>query len=95
MCTSRAEFDVVRSSPPFLHHRAVLESLATGRANAGSLAQQVDQGGLPFACLKQVDVNLTSPPLAPSCVDATRGITSAFTNSLFTIDDLYPDRPDR
>jgi SAM-dependent methyltransferase len=33
-CASRAEFDVVRSSPPFLHHRAVLESLATGRANA-------------------------------------------------------------
>lgn len=48
---------------------------------------QVDQQGTPFACLPQNDVNLTSPPLDASCTDPAHGITSAFTNQPFTIDD--------
>jgi acid phosphatase len=43
--------------------------------------------GLSYSCLPQVDVNLTSPPLPSSCTDSFRGITSAFTNKPFSIDD--------
>jgi phospholipase C len=46
---------------------------------------QVDQNGASFACLAQNDVNLTTPPLAPSCSS-----TSAFTNSPFLIDQFIP-----
>ncbi len=31
---------------------------------------QVDQAGVPYGCLAQNDVNLTSPPLAVTCTDA-------------------------
>ena len=50
---------------------------------------QVSQTGTPYTCLMQLDVNLTSPPLASSCTDTTTGtsFTSAFTNKPFTIDD--------
>jgi phospholipase C len=48
---------------------------------------QVDLAGQPYACLKQNDVNLTSPPLGTTCTDAARGFTSAFENAPFTIDD--------
>jgi acid phosphatase len=50
---------------------------------------QVSQAGSPYTCLLQVDVNLASPPLAPTCTDTTTGtsFTSAFANKPFTIDD--------
>ncbi len=48
---------------------------------------QVNQTGTPFTCLLQNDVNLTSPPLAPTCSDSTTATTfgSAFVNSPFPI----------
>src|ERR1700704_2471115 len=46
---------------------------------------QVDQSGVAYTCLRQNDVNLTSPPLAVSCTDSAHSITSAFTNKPFTI----------
>jgi len=46
---------------------------------------QLAQTGLPFTCLLQLDVNLTSPPLSPIC-DAT----DHFANAPFTIDDYIP-----
>jgi acid phosphatase len=50
---------------------------------------QVAQIGTPYQCLKQNDVNLTSPPLPPTCTDTTTGtsFSSAFTNAPFKIDD--------
>jgi acid phosphatase len=50
---------------------------------------QVAQKGTPYACLLQVDVNLTSPPLDSACTDAHPGGApepSHFTNAPFTID---------
>jgi phospholipase C len=47
---------------------------------------QVDQAGNAYACLRQDDVNLTSPPLPATCTDQTTA--SAFPNRPFTIDDL-------
>lgn len=48
---------------------------------------QVDQSGAAYDCLKQNDVNLTSPtPLPVTCTDSAHGIASAFTNHTFTID---------
>ena len=41
--------------------------------------EQVDQGGAPYSCLPQDDVNLTSPPLPSGC---------QFPNGPFTIDDF-------
>src|SRR2546423_1055425 len=62
-----------------------------GRANADAVhTRQVDQAGAAFACLKQNDVNLTSPPLAATCTDTPHGISSAFTNTWFAIDPLIP-----
>jgi acid phosphatase len=43
---------------------------------------QVDQNGMPFACLMQNDVNLTTPPLGTAC-----SATSNFFNRPFLIDD--------
>jgi acid phosphatase len=53
-------------------------------------ATQVNQAGTPYTCLKQNDVNLTSPPLPVTCHDATvtPGFDSAFPNSPFAIDDF-------
>jgi acid phosphatase len=49
---------------------------------------QISQGGQPFECLKQEDVNLTSPPLSATCVNTTGGaFQSHFPNAPFTIDD--------
>lgn len=47
---------------------------------------------VPYTCLKQVDVNLTSPPLGASCSDSTTAtpFTSAFANAPFGIDALIP-----
>jgi acid phosphatase len=57
------------------------------RADAAHTTQ-VDQSGVPYACLRQNDVNLTSPPLAGSCTDTAHGFTSAFANRTFAIDPL-------
>jgi acid phosphatase len=51
--------------------------------------RQVDEAGAEYNCLRQVDVNLTSPPQPATCHD-TRGFDSAFANSYFTIDPLIP-----
>jgi acid phosphatase len=49
---------------------------------------QLAQDGSAYACLRQDDVNLTSPPLASTCHDPAHGTPdSAFTNQPFTIDD--------
>lgn len=49
---------------------------------------QVDQAGAVYDCLKQNDVNLTSPPLAATCTDAAHGFSSAFVNAPFRIDSV-------
>jgi acid phosphatase len=49
--------------------------------------RQVDQAGVPYACLPQNDVNLISPPLPATCMDAPHVISSAFTNAPFRIED--------
>jgi acid phosphatase len=62
-----------------------------GLASADSAhTQQVDQAGGLFDCLKQNDVNLTSPPLTASCIDGAHGFSSAFENTWFGIDPLIP-----
>jgi len=64
-----------------------------GRANAtAAQTTQVNQAGTPFTCLKQLDVNLTSPPLAATCTDTTTAtsFSSAFTNNLFNIGTYIP-----
>jgi acid phosphatase len=50
--------------------------------------KQVNQAGTPYTCLKQNDVNLTSPPLPATCHDATvtPPFDSAFPNAPFEID---------
>jgi phospholipase C len=62
-----------------------------GLANADAAhSTQVTQGGVPYTCLKQNDVKLTSPsPLPTTCVDTTTGsaFESAFPNQPFAIDD--------
>ena len=51
---------------------------------------QVSQAGAPYTCLKQNDVNLTSPPLGATCHDATTAtpFDSRFSNDPFRIDDF-------
>ena len=64
-----------------------------GRANAtAAQITQVNQAGVPFMCLKQLEVNLTSPPLAATCNDTTTAtpFPSAFANTFFNIDSLIP-----
>src|SRR4051794_33834222 len=39
---------------------------------------QVNQAGTPYMCLRQNDVNLTSPPLPATCTDTTTG--TSFTS---------------
>src|SRR5207247_2673703 len=58
-------------------------------AAAGNTTQ-VDQAGAAYGCLLQNDVNLTSPPLSVTCVDAAHGINSHFTNAPFSIDAYLP-----
>ena len=50
---------------------------------------QVNQGGTPYTCLKQNDVNLTSPPQPVTCTDTTTGTSfdSNFKNRPFNIED--------
>jgi phospholipase C len=51
--------------------------------------RQVNQGGAPYQCLLQNDVNLTSPPLSATCTDITTAtaFSSHFPNAPFQIDD--------
>jgi phospholipase C len=54
---------------------------------------QVNTSGVAYDCLKQDDVNLTSPPLASTCSDASAGtpggaFDSAFANKPFRIDNF-------
>lgn len=59
-----------------------------GLASADPARQrQRNQAGVPFDCLDQVDINLASPPLPATCSDPANGITSAFPNAPFRIDD--------
>src|SRR3989441_7052833 len=48
---------------------------------------QIGQGGAPYTCLKQNDVNLTTPPQPASCTDMTTSTTfsSHFANQPFNI----------
>jgi acid phosphatase len=49
---------------------------------------QISQGGQPFECLLQNDVNLASPPLSPTCTNTTgAAFQSHFGNTPFMIDD--------
>ena len=50
---------------------------------------QVNQGGTAYTCLKQNDVNLTSPPQPVTCTDTTTGtpFDSNFPNRPFNIED--------
>jgi phospholipase C len=59
------------------------------RADAAHTTQ-VNQAGVPYMCLKQVDVNLASPPLSATCHDTTTTppFDSHFTNNPFRIDDF-------
>jgi phospholipase C len=54
---------------------------------------QVAQDGTAYNCLRQDDVNLTSPPLSSTCQDAEHGTPdSHFDNQPFLIDDyIKPD----
>jgi acid phosphatase len=67
-----------------------------GLSNADSAHTiQVNQAGNPYSCLKQLDANLTSPPLGTECHDATVGtpggaFDSHFANGPFTIDTFIP-----
>jgi acid phosphatase len=49
---------------------------------------QVDQAGAPYKCLRQVDVNLTSPPRGTACSAGPpdNAFASQFPNAPFTID---------
>jgi acid phosphatase len=53
---------------------------------------QVGQGGAPYACLLQDDVNLSSPPQPVTCTDNSTSppISSHFPNAPFTIDQFIP-----
>jgi len=55
-----------------------------GAADAAHTTQ-VDQAGTAYACLRQVDVNLTSPPLGNVCPPGN-AFASQFPNAPFTID---------
>src|SRR2546423_6952622 len=60
-----------------------------GLANADAAhTTQVDQDGVPYACLLQNDVNLVSLPA--TCNDAAHGFSSAFANTWWTIDAFLP-----
>src|SRR3989442_1630281 len=62
-----------------------------GRSNADTAhTRQVTQGGVPFTCLKQLDLNLTVPPLSATCTDSTTAttFTSHFSNAPFLIDNF-------
>ena len=64
-----------------------------GRANADPAQTiQIGQGGVPYSCLLQNDVNLASPQLPATCTDTTTGMSfsSAFSNQPFSIEAYIP-----
>src|SRR5215471_13986661 len=64
-----------------------------GRADADTAHTiQVEQTGIPYACLLQNDFSLTSAPLPSSCLDVTSGspFASHFANAPFEIDAFIP-----
>lgn len=64
-----------------------------GRASADpSHTLQIGQGGVPYACLLQNDVNLASPQLPATCSDSTTAtpFSTAFTNQPFNIGASIP-----
>ncbi len=64
-----------------------------GLANADvAHTTQVAQNGTPYACLKQNDANLTSPPLAADACSVANGdaFDSHFPNTYFSIDQYIP-----
>ena len=62
-----------------------------GRSNADAAhTTQVAQDGTAYGCLRQNDVNLTSPPLSVTCNDAAHGVASHFTNDPFSIEAFLP-----
>ena len=64
-----------------------------GLANADvAHTTQVAQNGTPYACLKQDDANLTSPPLAADACSVADGdaFDSHFPNTYFTHRRLHP-----
>src|SRR5947209_13553525 len=64
-----------------------------GRANADAAhTTQIGQAGVPYTCLLQNDVNLTSPPLPADCTDTTTAtpFLSHFTNPPFPIEAYIP-----
>jgi acid phosphatase len=48
---------------------------------------QVNQAGAPYDCLLQNDVNLSSPPLSPTCANTAPAFSSHFANEPFRIED--------
>jgi phospholipase C len=60
------------------------------RRAAPAHTTQVNQAGTPYTCLLQDDVNLATPPLGPTCHDATTAtpFDSHFANKPFRIDDF-------
>ena len=55
------------------------------------LTVQRAQNGSPYACLRQNDVNLTTPPLPATCADPNPAVGStAFANQPFEIDQYLP-----
>lgn len=64
-----------------------------GLSNADAArTNQIGQNGLLYSCLKQDDVNLTSPPLGTECTDTSTGtaFSSHFPNAPFSIEDFIP-----
>ena len=64
-----------------------------GLAKAASAPKQVNQSGAAFTCLRQLDVNLVSPPLPGDCTDSTSTVTpftTHFPNQTFSIDSYIP-----
>ena len=68
-----------------------------GRSDASAArTRQVAQDGTPYDCLLMTDVNLMSPPLAPTCSTATftfsNGMSTAyrFRNAPYNIDRYIP-----
>src|SRR5690242_3554670 len=60
------------------------------QTGVGDHVTQVDQNGIPFGCLQQLDVNLSTNPnfanLPVTCTDALHNIQSHFPNGYFSID---------
>ena len=66
-----------------------------GLASPGAMnaRKQVNQSGVAYSCLLQLDVNLTTPPLPSTCTDTgttVSGFSSHYLASHFSIDATIP-----